>query len=110
MEEKKERFEVLSIGEMRRKYYAPNEVPPRIQLDAQRVPEALRVLIPLAEKWGISDDILRGDAADNASPDEVAEFRRIVQQYEDLLMEWLAGPDAEMPELSKEYLAFTNML
>jgi hypothetical protein len=109
MSEKEKRFEVLSVGEMRKKYYRPDEQPPQIRLNPQHVPEALRVLIPLAEKWGISDDILRLDAVDRAPPAEVADLKKIIAQYDDLFDEWLAGPEARNPKPSAEYLAFSNM-
>jgi hypothetical protein len=102
-------FEVLSVGEMRKKYYRPNEPPPAIRLDPARVPERLRALIPLAEKWGISDDMLRLDAVRRAPLDEMANLSRIVAQYDDALDEWLAGPEAHGPSFSPEYLAFTHM-
>jgi hypothetical protein len=33
MNEQQKRFEVRSVGEMRKKYYKPDEVPPPIRLD-----------------------------------------------------------------------------
>ena len=108
-EEQRKRFEVLPIGEMRKKYYSPGEVAPKIKLDPQRVPEPLRGLIPLAEKWGISDDMLRIDTVENAPPDEISELKRIAAEYDDYLDEWLAGPEARDPNPSPEYLAFSNM-
>ena len=104
-----ERFEILSIREMRRRYYRPNERAPEIRLDARRVPEPLRPLMSLAEKWGISDDILRRDAIGRATRDELDALRRIIEQYDHLLDEWLAGPEADETEFSMEYLAFSNM-
>jgi hypothetical protein len=109
MTEKKKRFDVLSVGELRAKYYSPDEQPPHIRLNPQIVPEALRVLIPHAEKWGISDDILRLDAVRKAPPNEIADLRKIVAEFDDLLDEWLAGPEAQSPSPSREYLAFSNM-
>jgi hypothetical protein len=108
MTENKDRFEVRTVGEMREKYYSPDERPPEIHLTASAVPERLRVLIPLAEKWGISDDILRVDAA-KKSPGEIKELQKTVAAFDDLLDEWLAGPEARNPNPSSEYLAFTHM-
>ncbi len=102
-------FDVLSVGEMRQKYYSPNEAPPRIVLDPERVPEPLRYLIPVAEKWGIADDMLRLDAVRKAPEDEIKELRRLVAENDDLLDEWLAGPEANAGNFSSEYLAFTHM-
>lgn len=109
MSEKEKRFEVLPVGEMRKKYYSPDEQPPQIRLDPQHVPEPLRVLIPLAEKWGIGDDMLRIDAVRKAPPAEVAHLKKIIAQYDDLFDEWLAGSEAQNPNPSPEYLAFSNM-
>ena len=103
-------FEVGSVGDLRRKYYKPGEAAPVIRLDSRQVPEALRSLIPLAEKWGISDDILRGDFIAAATAAEMEELKNAVQQHIDAIEEWLARPAAEMPPFSPEYLAFTNML
>jgi len=109
MAEQGKRFEVMSVGEMRKKYYTPGEQPPPVRLDPVHVPERLRILIPLAEKWAISDDILRADAVRRASPDEIANLKKIVQDYDDVFDEWLAGPEARSPNPSAEYLAFSNM-
>jgi hypothetical protein len=109
MDSEKKAFEVRSVGEMRQKYYGADEVPPDIQLSPERVPERLRGLIPLAERWGISDDILRVDAVRKAPPQEITALKKIVAQYDDVLDEWLAGPEAQNTSPSKEYLAFTHM-
>src|SRR5437016_612618 len=108
MAEKKDRFEVRTIGEMREKYYFPDERPPEIHLNPSEVPGPLRLLIPLAEKWGISDDILRVDAA-KKSPGEIKELQKTLAGFDDFLDEWLAGPEARNPNPSPEYLAFTHM-
>ena len=109
MEDHPERFEVLPVGEMRRRYYSPHEKPPELRLNAEGVPEPLRPLIPIAEKWGISDDILRHDFVQKAAPGDLAELKRLVAANDDLLDAWLAGPEADGPVLSQEYLAFTHM-
>jgi hypothetical protein len=103
------RFEVLPVGEMRDKYYGPDEKPPSITLRPEHVPEPLRALIPLAEKWGISDDMLRIDAVRRAPPEEIANLKAVVAQVEDLFDEWLAGPEAQSLKPSAEYLAFSNL-
>jgi len=110
MSENRRRFEVLSVGEMRKKYYGIDETPPAIHLDPDKVPDPLRTLIPLAEKWGISDDMFRMDAVEKASSDELAELKRMVVSHEDLLLAWLTGPESQREKLTPEFLAFTNML
>jgi len=43
---------------------------PTIILDSNKVPDDLRHLIPLAEKWGIGDDIIRCDFEGKATYEE----------------------------------------
>ena len=109
MSEKEKRFEVLPVGEMRKKYYRPDEHAPGIRLDPENVPQQLRHLIPVAEKWGISDDMLRVDAVRRADSAEIDHLKRIVQEHDDLLDQWLAGAEAQLQSPSQEYLAFTHM-
>jgi hypothetical protein len=100
-----EHYEVLSGGEMRRKYglYAENR--PLIKLDAGKVPAKLRGLIPLAEKWGIGDDLIREDMVAK-HPEEAKELKEMLATYEDDFDEWLAAPEAPP---SEEYNAFTAL-
>src|SRR5579871_167714 len=105
MTEKKGYFEVLPAEEMRKKYYLPDEQALQLQLNPELVPISLRALIPLAEKWGISDDLLRADKLRKSSPDEIAELKRIIAEYDDLFDAWLAGPEAQSRTPSAEYLA-----
>jgi hypothetical protein len=102
-------FEVLPGDEMRRKYYSPSEAPPMVRLDPSKVPLPLRELVPLAERWGISDDILREDYVSQASPEDVTALRQAVNSNRRTLNEWLAGPEADSPPFSAEYLAFTHL-
>jgi hypothetical protein len=100
-------FEILPAGEMRKKYGLTADNRPTIQLDPSKVPVGLHPLIPLAERFGISDDLIREDVVAKASPAEVEELRRIVNQYADALDQWLAGPEADGPGYSDEYIAFS---
>jgi hypothetical protein len=54
-------YEVLPAGEMRAKYGLTAENRPTIVLDVAKVPAGLRPLIPLAEQFGINDDLIRED-------------------------------------------------
>jgi hypothetical protein len=102
-------FEVLPAGEMRKKYGLTADSRPTVRLDPAKVPESLRPLIPLAELYGISDDLIRADFVAKAPPGDLAELRRIVQEHDALLDDWLAGPAADGPTFSAEYIAFTCM-
>ncbi len=103
------RFEVLPAGEMRRKYglYAENR--PTIKLDPTNVPEPLRILIPLAEKFGVSDDLIRDDLFAKTPKEELEMLKRTFAQYDDKLDKWLAGPEANGPKYSREYIAFSSV-
>jgi hypothetical protein len=78
-------------------------------VDPGGVPEPLRHLIPLAERYGISDDLIRADFVAKTPPSDLTELRRIVQEHTAPLDNWLAGPAADGPTFSAEYIAFTCM-
>ncbi|MFN9373327.1 MAG: hypothetical protein ACK6D3_15705 [Planctomycetaceae bacterium] len=102
-------FLVLSLDEMRKRFYPRHETAPILSLRADKVPEGLRKLIPLAERWGISDDILREEARRQASSAELEYLKAVILNFDDALDEWLAGPEAMLPTQSAEYLAFSNL-
>lgn len=106
---KEDSFVLLSVAELRRRFYPTNEMPPLLSLRSENVPQSLRELIPLAERWGISDDILRQDACRNAPPAELQYLKAVIDHFDDALDDWLAGPEAALPIQSAEYLAFSNM-
>jgi hypothetical protein len=67
--------------------YAENR--PDIVLDASKVPADLRLLIPLAEKWGVGDDIIRNDMIDKASAAEKQELHDALYALDERVTEWL---------------------
>lgn len=103
----KPRFEVLPAGEMRRKYGLTAENRPAILIDPAKVPEPLRHLIPLAEQFGVSDDLIRQDVVAKTPPVELAAMRAAVAADDNALDAWLAGPEADGPKFSNEYIAFS---
>jgi len=100
-------YEVLPAGEMRAKYGLTAENCPTIALDASRVPATLRPLIPLAERFGVSDDLIREDLITKSSAEELEAMRRAVEDHAEAFDEWLAGPEAQGPGYSEEYIAFS---
>ena len=104
-----ERYELLSVDEMRRKYGLVAENRPLIKLNPEKVPEKLRILIPYAEFWGVADDLIRDDMVRKAPKEAIYELRRIIRHHDGALDDWLAGPEADSPKPSDEYLAFTAM-
>src|SRR5262249_29469783 len=101
------RYEVLPASEARRKYGLTAENRPKIRLDAAKVPPALRHLIPLAEHFGVSDDLIRQDIVAKTPASELTSMRAAVAQHADAFDEWLAGPVAGGPKFSAEYIAFS---
>ena len=102
-------FEVLPAGEMRAKYGLTTENRPTIRLDPAKVPVALRALVPLAEQFGIGDDLIRQDVVANMPPSVVEAMRQVVEAHAVAFDEWLAGPEADGPTFSDEYIAFSNL-
>jgi hypothetical protein len=80
-------------------------------LNPEEAPEAVRELHALAERWGISDDGYRAHAARDAS---TADLESLIAAIDDsdyaALEEWLAGPAADDPSPSDEYIAFTCLV
>jgi hypothetical protein len=58
---------------------------------------------------GVGDDLIRDDMVRDAPDEAIEELKRVVQANDDLLDEWLAGPDADSANPSEEYLAFSAM-
>lgn len=103
-----QRFEVLSVGEMRRRYGLTAENVPAVDFSPDDVPARLRDLVPLAKKWGINDDLIREDLVARAAPEDRRELKAAVSAVEDELDDWLAGPEGSGPP-TDAYLAFTAM-
>jgi hypothetical protein len=78
-------------------------------LDPMRVPATLRPLIPLAERFGVADDLVRERAIRAASSQERYDLVAAVRENDDALDSWLAGPEASGPNFSDEYVAFSAM-
>jgi len=66
------------------------------------VPADLRKFIPLAERYGIVDDLEREELVLRASPEEVAELKAAVAQHDAEMDRWLVGPEADHPPFSDE--------
>jgi hypothetical protein len=78
-------------------------------LDPLRVPESVAPLIPLAEKWGLGDDLERSTRVDTASPEELMDMVNAVYKNEGL-WSWLAA-DAYSSKLpTDEYVVFSNLV
>lgn len=102
-----EKYGVLPAAEMRAKYGLTAENRPTIVLNPANVPASLRHLIPLAEQFGVSDDLIRDDVVKKSPLDDVERMRSVVEAHNAAFDEWLAGPEAESRTPSAEYIAFS---
>lgn len=89
--------------------------PPVRVFDALPVPDGLRHLVPLAQIWG-QESALDREAIRDATPPAIRKFvaeALYSEGVQDLLDEWLAGPEAasgmQSGEFSDAYLAFTYL-
>ena len=104
---------LLSRHELREKYGGIPRTRPAPEIIPDDVPEVLRLLIPLAEKWGIvEDDWVPQDVVRKVPREELEHIVESIYPHEvesEHLDEWLAGPEAEGPEYTEAYLAFTEL-
>ncbi|MGC5076585.1 hypothetical protein [Agrococcus sp. DT81.2] len=79
-------------------------------LDPAPVPEPVRDLVPYAEVWGLGDDVERDELVEAAPAEARDDLLSIFSTRGGELEDWLAGPAADGPEYSAEYVAFVNMM
>jgi uncharacterized protein YegJ (DUF2314 family) len=82
---------------------------PKLQLSPAKVPPSLRPYIDWAAYWGVSDDYDREDLRKHAPREALEELQKLVDQIDDDLNEWLAGPAAAEDPPTEEYVAFSAM-
>lgn len=101
--------EILNAEQMQQLYGDFYQRRAHHKLDSSKVPRTLWPLIPYAEFWGIADDWARQDLVRAAPPEAKQNLKQVVERYDDDFDEWLAGPEAEHPPFSDEYIAFTTL-
>ena len=100
--------EILPASEMQEKYELTAENRPDIALDPSKVPKDLADLVPLAEKWGIGDDIIRGDFQSKATQEEKQALAASLKGRNTRITEWLnSQPQGSV--MSDEAAAFMYM-
>jgi hypothetical protein len=102
-------IELWNTREMRFRYGSFYDSSPTLKLAGERVPEKFRRLSPYAEFWGISDDLLRESLVMWAPAEARQNLKAVVAAFDNALDEWLAGPEADDPYPSDEYVAFTAL-
>ena len=77
-------------------------------LNSKSIPPTLISLVPMAEKWGMGDDIEREQTLNCASADELNSLVHCIDGIsDDDFYGWLAGPESRNPRPSPEYLALS---
>ena len=99
--------EILPAGEMKAKYDLTIERYEAVRLDPAQVPDQLRDLVPLAQRWGIGDDIIRDDLHEQASQEEIQSLRESLDGRTRAIDQWL-DTFAE-GQMSEEAAAFMYM-
>lgn len=76
-------------------------------LDPTQVPEGLRHLVPLAEQWGIGDDVERMEAIERSSPAARDALASALAPHHAEITAWLDSSDPAA--MSDEAAAFMYM-
>jgi hypothetical protein len=100
---------IWSLDEMRCNYGTFFDTSPRVRLEKSHVPEMLWPLMHYAEFWGIADDVSRETLILKAPLTVRENLKYVVDIFDELLTDWLAGPDADDPNPTDEYVAFSAM-
>lgn len=79
-----------------------------VKIDSSKVPADLRNLTPFAEKWGVSDDILRGDLQAKASSEDKAALSAVLKGRNGHITQWLNSYSKGFT-MTDEAAAFTYM-
>ncbi len=100
--------EILPASEMREKYQLAAENRPTLHLDPAKVPSDLRDLVPLAERWGIGDDLIREDFQSKATKTEKETLAKSLMGRNARITEWL-NAQPQGAAMSDEAAAFMYM-
>jgi hypothetical protein len=106
--ENSENFEVLSVGELRKRYREQGVRAEPVEFDETEVPDSLKHLIPLARIYGIGEDLLREDLVEAAGPAAIRALKQAVAAVDAEFDSWLTSPDA-LARMSPAHLAFSNL-
>ncbi|MET4616198.1 hypothetical protein ABIA71_001774 [Stenotrophomonas sp. 2619] len=103
------RYGDIAPADSFRAAYAPDAIAAaRTPLDPAKVPASLRGLVPLAEHWGIGDDVLREMLQEAESPAKKRALADAVNPHNAAITAWLdSWPQGE--PMSDEAAAFMYM-
>jgi hypothetical protein len=83
---------------------------PTIVVNKDDVPEALRPLIPYAERWAIPCDVTRGDYFDQQPEEEIAAFWHELLPHVEAINEWLNSLPQDVSVWSEAAVHFVYLL
>ncbi len=101
--------EIAPASELKEKYNLTAENRPVINISPENVPENLHDLIPMAEKWGIGDDVIRDDFEEKTSEAEKEEFKNKLKGRTADVTAWLDSFEDGL-DMSEEAGHFMYML
>ena len=95
---------------LRDEYGMSAENRPFFKIVVDDVPEPLRELIPLVERWAIPCDVTRGDYFDKQPVEDVAEFYHFVLPFTGQIHAWLDEQSKDVSEWSDAAVHFMYFL
>ncbi|MFH0938642.1 MAG: hypothetical protein V1899_05105 [Planctomycetota bacterium] len=96
---------------MKIKYNLTAENLPIIKINPENVPPNLRDLIPMAEKWGIGDDIIRDDFEQKAAVADKEEFKNKLKGRTKEVNDWLDSfKNSDMSEEASHFMMMLEAL
>ena len=99
---------VFCLGACTQAPPSPPATTAKASLTGDAVPQELRHLTPLAQKWGVGDDVERGALTEKATPAEKEALRAAAGPHRERINAWLDSfGQRPMPE---EAAAFMYML
>jgi len=101
--------EIGEFNELKEKVDPAAQNRTEMGLNPQNVPDHLKDLIPMAEKWGIGDDVIRTDFEEKASAEEKEEFKNKLKGRTAEVSQWLDSFNDDKP-MSEEAGSFMFML
>ncbi|MEI6193208.1 MAG: hypothetical protein WCS42_02640 [Verrucomicrobiota bacterium] len=102
-------YDVGTVEEFRRRGFTA-ETRPVIHIEPQQVPDTLRHLIPLAERWAIACDVRRADYFDKQPEQDIRDFWIAVQPHCQEINHWLDSMPASTKEWPEAAIHFMYML
>lgn len=104
-----EHGEIASARELRQRLGLDCNARPAVRLSPARVPPELVSLIPLAQSWGISDDVIRDACQQLATAAQKRTMARALRGKTAAISRWLDSFPAEAP-VTEERAAFMYLL